>query len=91
MGLRGAVKIDLLIASAASESVAPFETASTTRARKSFEYGFAIHAGPMPQREAWIVFAGTCESPNGPFSDSTFSENALEIVSRAFTNLPKPL
>jgi hypothetical protein len=48
----------------------------TTRARKSFKHGFTIHAGPPPQCESSIIFAPLFV-PEPHFSDSTFSENAL--------------
>src|SRR6266436_1597710 len=58
--------------SAVSGMVAPSSTAPITRARKSSEYGFAIHAGLLPVGSLNHIRAGM-----GIPSDSAFSENAL--------------
>src|ERR1700704_4732033 len=57
--------------SAASGMVAPPSIASTTRLRKSSEYGFAIHAGLLPVGSLNHIRAGM------GIPDSAFSGNAL--------------
>src|SRR3979411_1986634 len=58
--------------SAASGMVAPPSIASTTRLRKSSEYGFAIHAGLLPVGSLNHIRASM------GIPDSAFSGNALE-------------
>src|ERR1700676_995731 len=58
--------------SAASAMVAPPSIASTTRLRKSSEYGFAIHAGLLP-----VASLNHIRARMG-IPDSAFSGNALE-------------
>src|SRR5580765_3574650 len=58
--------------SAASGMVAPLSIASTTRLRKSSEYGFAIHAGLLPVGSLNHIRASM------GIPDSAFSGNALE-------------
>src|ERR1035438_8546158 len=62
--------------SAVSGMVAPSSIVDTIRARKSSEYGFAIHTGLLPARSLNHIRAGM-----GIPSDSVFSGNAL---SRSF-------
>src|SRR5882762_6354038 len=57
--------------SAASGMVAPLSIASTTRLRKSSEYGFAIHAGLLP-----VASLNHIRARMG-IPDSAFSGNAL--------------
>src|SRR6266852_5640889 len=57
--------------SAASGMVAPPSIVSTTRLRKSSEYGFAIHAGLLPVGSLNHIRAGM------GIPDSAFSGNAL--------------
>src|SRR5882672_9855921 len=57
--------------SPASGMVAPPSIASTTRLRKSSEYGFAIHAGLLPVGSLNHIRAGM------GIHDSAFSGNAL--------------
>src|ERR1700682_6852848 len=57
--------------SAASGLVAPSSIASTTRLRKSSEYGFAIHAGLLPAGSLNHIRAAM------GIPDSAFSGNAL--------------
>src|SRR5258707_2881077 len=57
--------------SPASGMVAPPSTASTTRLRRSSEYGFAIHAGLLPVGSLNHIRAGM------GIHDSAFSGNAL--------------
>src|ERR1700676_5632452 len=57
--------------SAASGMVAPPSIASTTRLRKSSEYGFAIHAGLLPVGSLNHIRARM------GIPDSAFSGNAL--------------
>src|ERR1700704_5651001 len=65
--------------SAASGMVAPPSIASTTRLRKSSEYGFAIHAGLLPVGRLNHIRAGM------GISDSAFSGNALMSASLPVT------
>src|SRR5258707_4034719 len=57
--------------SAASGIVVPPSIVSTTRLRKSAEYGFAIHAGLLPAGSLNHIRAAT------GIPDSAFSGNAL--------------
>src|SRR5258707_11534628 len=59
--------------SAASGMVAPLSIASTTRLRKSSEYGFAIHAGLLPVGSLNHIRARM------GIPDSAFSGNALVL------------
>src|SRR5882757_4055500 len=61
--------------SAASGMVAPLSIASTTRLRKSSEYGFAIHAGLLPVGSLNHIRADM------GIHDSAFSGNALVAAS----------
>src|ERR1700676_4719071 len=65
--------------SAASAMVAPPSIASTTRLRKSSEYGFAIHAGLLP-----VASLNHIRARMG-IPDSAFSGNALvpDIAARS--------
>src|SRR5882757_9538966 len=67
--------------SAASGMVAPSPIASTTRLRKSSEYGFAIHAGLIP-----VGSLNHIRAVMG-IPDSAFSGNALSV--RATLNSAK--
>src|SRR5580693_8865490 len=58
--------------SAASGMIAPASIVSTTRLRKSSEYGFAIHAGLLP-----VASLNHIRARMG-IPDSAFSGNALE-------------
>src|ERR1700688_4601957 len=62
--------------SAASAMVAPPSIASTTRLRKSSEYGFAIHAGLLP-----VASLNHIRARMG-IPDSAFSGNALVLADR---------
>src|SRR6202521_6491501 len=68
--------------SAASGMVAPPSIASTTRLRKSSEYGFAIHAGLLPVGSLNHIRARM------GIPDSAFSGNALVTVSSMLPPLP---
>src|SRR5882762_4510549 len=59
--------------SAASGMVAPLSIASTTRRRKSSEYGFAIYAGLLPVGSLNHIRASM------GIPDSAFSGNALVV------------
>src|ERR1700674_3188957 len=67
--------------SAASGMAAPASIVSTTRLRKSSEYGFAIHAGLLPVGSLNQIRAGM----GNP--DSAFSGNALDARNLAYNNV----
>src|SRR4030088_898202 len=67
--------------SAASGMVAPPSIASTTRLRKSSEYGFAIHAGLLPVGSLNHIRAGM------GIPDSAFSGNALVTVPSGYVGV----